>query len=383
MTQLAHPSSHESAAGGPSISVGSGWIAPAALVAIIVATAYLPAHQQGPFGVATVIALMATLYSVAVIVALPRLLRALVLRLAGRPFHVVLLGATGEELDDPGTPARWRMTAILAGTVAAVLAALASLWLAVGAPPDGYGHAIAVVSADTATLVALGTLVPAPPFVGWSLVLAVVDAAGVPRASRAKRAAGLARAIGTPLILAATTLATLADPLMALPLGLVLVAYVWRSTAVAVGREALVRFLEAHRVGDLVRPPIARVRPDDPIPSGLFAEAGPRGAVFVERGGFLVGAIGTHRLRHAADRLRSDGTWAGSMAPVAALSWLDASEPATRVLQAIRALGVVLVLVDAEIQAIEEDDLFEQAAAWSRGGTSPARREAPDTWWPQ
>ncbi len=357
---------------GPSVSVGHGWLMPAALVTFFLATAYLPAHEPGAPGIDALIALLAALYAAGLGVAAPRLARAVVLRLVGQPIRVVLLGATGDELSDAQIAARWRLAAIAAGGVAALVALSIATALVVASPTESYRHAIAVASANVALLVGIGTVAPAPPFVGWSLVLAILDGLGVARATRTPRAAALARGIAIPLILGVALLAAPLDPWMTLPLALLALAYVWYATTIAIGRDGLDRFLEAHRVADLARPPIRRVAREEQVPAEFLADRRSRGAVFVERAGFLIGAIGTHRLRWAAGPGRATGaSWAAAMVPVAQLRWLHVSDPATRVRDALRAGGVALVIVGSEIQAIEEDDLFDQAAAWVRSDTTP------------
>ena len=362
------------------ISLGSGWLMPAALVTFLLATVYLPAHQDGASGIAGIVALAAALYAAGLVIAAPRLARSAVLRLAGRRFRVVLIGIGEDELGDPSIAGRWRMLAIAAGATVSLLTVVAALLLASRAPASAYPHAVAAVAANVALFSALGTLVPAPPFVGWSLVLTVLDLAGTPRAARLRRAARVGRVLATPLLVAGATLLAPLDPWMAIPLGALAVVYVWRATDLAVGRDALARFLEAHTVGQLARPPILRVRPDDAMTPPTLARRRPGGAVFVEGNGFLVVAIGTHRLRRAGtgSEGRPGAAWRSVMVPLARLPWLERSEPATSLTEVLRASGVVLVAAAGEIRAVEEDALLDQAAAWSRGGTNPsARRGAP------
>ncbi len=175
--------------GGPSISIGTGWLLPAALVTFIVATGYLPAHGEGAPAPDALLALAAALYVAGLAIVAPRAVRALVLRLAGEPVRLVLLGTTGDELSDPRIAARWRLLAILSGALVALLTLLASVAFGSASASETYRHAIAMVAANVALLVVLGSVVPAPPYVGWSLLLTILDGIGVARTSRARRAA--------------------------------------------------------------------------------------------------------------------------------------------------------------------------------------------------
>ena len=361
-------------AGSRAVSLGNGWLMPAALIAFLLAAVYLPAHRDSAPGVSGLIALIAALYAAGMVIAAPRLARGAVLRIAGQPFRVVLLGGGEDEIGDPGVPGRLRLLAIAVGASVSLVLFVAGLQLASRAAVGSYPHAVATVAANVALISALGTLVPSPPFVGWSLALTVLDMAGTPRATRIRTAARLGRFVATPFIIGAAALATRLDPWMAIPLGLLGIAHVWHSTDVEVGGDTLARFLDAHTVGDLARPPMLRVGPDDLVTRDTLGGRGDRGAVFVEERHFVVGAIGTHRLRSAGagHGRRAETPWRATMVPVARLSWLHGSEPATRVPDALRPSGVVLVIIESEIWAIEEDDLFDQAAAWARG-----RRRAP------
>ncbi len=358
------------------ITLGTGWLMPAAIVTFVLATGYLPAHAKGAPGFGALLALVATLYAAGLVIAAPRLARSAILRLAGRPFRVVLLGAGDDALTDPGVAGRWRLLAIATGGAVSLLVLLAALRLASVVSVDAYPHALAAVAASVALLSALGTLVPAPPFVGWSLLLTVLDLTGATPRARIRRAARAGRLVATPAIAAAAALGTLLDPWMAIPLGLLAVAHVWHATTLEVGRDSLQRFLEAHTVGDLARPPLLRVRPDDIIATATLGGRGARGAVFVEDDRSLVGAIGTRRLIRTLGDRRAGVAWRTSMVPVAQLPWRRRNEPAGCVIEALHASGVVLVLNERETWAIEEDDLFDQAAAWVRATDPPGRQHA-------
>ncbi|MBI3747308.1 MAG: hypothetical protein HY262_00440 [Chloroflexi bacterium] len=191
MNPTAAPS-HSEQPGGP-ITVGSGWLWPAAVVAIYVALFYVPGHSPASGGSEDLVATIGALYVVALSVVGVRLLRGVILRAGGGHEAIVLLGRGPDPLTSGTIQPRWRLTAVAAGLLAPGAAAVAAWQLAAAADPTTYAHAIASLALSVNVVIAAGTLIPAPGFPGWALLLGIVDSAGVPPGLRVRRAARIAR----------------------------------------------------------------------------------------------------------------------------------------------------------------------------------------------
>lgn len=336
------------------MALGRGWLWPAAAVSAVLALAYLPAH-----GVRDVLDLLAStaaaLGLVALSVAAPRVAIRGVLHVRG-PFQ--LIGGRISALDDPERRPAHRLLALAvsAAVSASGLAAAAALSAAI--PAERSAHAVSLVVLAANAWLLFGNLVTAPPFGGWSLLLAVLDGLGTPRHRRLARA----RRIGRPSVLAVSLLlaagAVAVGHLALLVVATLLAWYGWIATAVAEVDDMLDRYLERRRLGDLLRPATVQVDADEPV-SELTASHRPTEVTLVFSRAGLIGAVGPRQLAGlpaSAVRLRCEQI----MVPLAELPILPATAPATDLLPLLRRHGFVLGWTGAGFGSIEEHDLLKQ-----------------------
>ena len=356
-------------------ALGSGWLWPAVLVALVVRLIYLPAHAEGANAADELAATIAGLYVVAMSVGLVRLVRGGVLRLAGSGEPIVVLGRGPEPMLDARILARWRLAAIGAGAIVAVAAVVAAALLGGTTAPTTYAHALASLALGVNLALAGGVLVPAPGFTGWALLLAVVDAAGAKPDQRIRRAAGLAQALGVPIFASlGVAAALLGDPMLVL-LGLFGAFFIGTQSRLAIGQDAIARFLKERVVGDLARPIASHAEADETVDAVMARLPTRPGVTVVEMNRALIGAIGPRQLA-ARDR-RHPGQWASElMIPLADLPLLPAAMPAADVLPAIGRHGFALVRGSGGLASIEADDLLAQILAGPSGSSAHADRHA-------
>lgn len=178
--------------GNVTLALGTAWVWPATFIALFVALIYLPAHQASPGVGEGFIAGLGALYVIGLSVVLPRLVRGGILRAAGSRDPIVLLGRGADPLVTATIRPRWRLLAIGAGAVLSTALALGSAALAGVAEEATYAHALVSLAFGTNVVVAAAAAFPTPGLTGWALLLALVDAAGVPADQRTRRAARLA-----------------------------------------------------------------------------------------------------------------------------------------------------------------------------------------------
>lgn len=353
-------------------ALGAGWVWPAVLVALFVSLIYLPAHAEGANATDELVATIAGLYIVAMSAGLVRLVRGGVLRLAGSGEPIVVLGRGPEPMLDARIRARWRLAAIGAGAFVAVTAVVAAALLGGTTAPATYAHALTNLTLGVNLALAGGVMVPVPGFTGWALLLAIVDAAGAKPDQRVRRAAGLARALGIPIFASLGVAAVfLGDPMLML-LGFFIAFFIGAQSRLAIGQDAIARFLNERVVGDLARPIASHAEADESV-DAVVARL-PVGPVVtaVETSGALIGALGPRQL--AARDLRHPGQRASElMVPLAEVPLLRASMPAADVLPAIGRHGFALVRGSGGPASIEADDLLAQILAGL-----PARDRAAD-----
>ena len=355
-------------------ALGQGWAWPAAVVGLFIALIYLPAHHSGDAGGDALVAAVGGLYVVGLSVALPRLVRGGILRLAGARDPIALFGRGTDPLGAVAIRPRWRLAAIGAGVVASSIAGIGAGALASVAEQVGYGHALASLALGANVVLAAGALVPIPGFTGWALLLAVVDAAGTPVELRVRRAARLAHGVGFPLFLVVGFAAgLLGDPMLMLT-GFLLAMLSWTQTDLAVGHDHIARFLGARIVGDLARPVANHVDADAPVDGVVTHEADARFVTVVETRGALVGAIGPRQLDEGARR-RAGQRCSEIMVPIENVPPLPAATPAATLLPALGRHGFVLVRMPGGLAYIEAADLLDRIlggdAVREPGGVSP------------
>lgn len=341
------------------VALGPGWVAPAAFVALMVSLVYLPSHHASPSAVDGLIAAVAALYVVGLSVALVRLVRGALLRLAGSPDPIVVLGQGPETIVDPRIPARWRLAAVLGGTLVAAIGAGVSGWLGIQANVTTYAHALATLGLGANLALAAAILVPAPSFAGWALILALVDVAGTPIDQRVPRTARLALAMGIPVLVAlGVSAVALGDPMLVV-LAVMLTVFIATRTGLAVGQDAISRFLEGRVAGDLARPIISHADADEAVEAVLLRLPAAAVVTAVEVSGALVGAVGPAQLA-GRDRERRGQRISELMVGLAQLPLLAASTSAGDLLPILARHGFVLVRAEGGLAYVEASDLLAQ-----------------------
>jgi len=358
------------------LALGAGWGWPALFVALFVTLVYLPTHAEGATAADGLMATIGGLYVVALSVALVRLARGGVLRVAGSREPIVLIGRGPEPMLDVRIRARWRLAAIGAGAVVAVAAVAGAALLGRAAAPTTFAHALAGLALGVNAALAASVLVPAPGFTGWALLLAVVDAVGTPLDRRVRRAAGLAQTIGVPAFAAlGVAAAFLGDPMLLL-LGLMVALFIGSQSGLARGQDAIARFLEARAVSDLARPLVSRADANESVDELVVRLPRPMGVTAVETSGAIVGVLGPRQLAAPDPGHRSQRA-SELMVPLAEVPLIPASGPAADLLAAIGRHGFALVRSPDGLAYIEEDDLLGQilagVAASITGSTGTSR----------
>lgn len=361
MNTTVAPSQGEQPAG--PVTLGSGWLWPAAFVAMFVALFYVPGHSPASGGSDDLVATIGALYVVGLIVVGVRLLRGTILRAGGSHQPIVLLGRGPDPLTSEAIRPRWRLTAVAAGAIAPVAAALAAWQLAAAADPTTYAHAIASLALSVSAVIAAGALIPAPGFPGWALLLGIVDSTGAPLEQRVRRAARIARAVGAPILFAAgIAAALLGDPMLML-LGFVLGFLTWSGGQAAAAQDATARFLAAHTAGEIARPIANDAAPDELIGNLMGRLRTDNTIVTVEAGGGVVGAIGPRQLA-ARDALKRDERCTEAMVPLGSLRLLGPASPAVDLLPEIARHGFALVTGPDGLGYVEASDLGRQIRIW-------------------
>lgn len=359
------------------VAVGPGWVGPAVFVALMLSLVYLPSHHASPRAVDGLVAAVAALYVVGLSVALVRLARGALMRVAGSPRPIVVLGQGPDTIADPRIPAGWRLAAVLAGTLVAAVGAGVSGWLGMQADDATYAHALANLGLAANLALAGAILVPAPGFAGWALLVAIVDMAGTPIDARIPRTARLARAMGIPVVLlVGLTAFVLRDPMLVL-LAVMLTMLIANRTGLAVGQDAISRFLAGRVAGDLARPIIGYADAAEAVDTVLMRL--PAGAVVtaVDVSGALVGAVGPAQLAGRGREHRGQRV-SEVMVGLAQLPLLAASTAAGDLWPMLARHGFVLVRADDGLAYIEANDLLAQIQGASGPSVAAAPADRPD-----
>ena len=354
------------------VTVGPGWFGSAVVAALLVSLIYLPSHNANASAVDGLIAAVAALYVIGLSVSLVRIVRGALLRLAGSPEPIVVLGRGPETIVDARIPAKWRLAAVLTGTLVAALGTGGSAWLGLQANAATYPHALATLGLGVNFAVAASILVPAPGFTGWALILALVDAAGTPFDQRIPRAARVARALGIPVVVALGVAAgALGHPMLVL-LAAMLTVFIATRTRLAVGQDSIGRYLEGRVAGDLARPIVSHADADEAVDAILLRSRAAAVVTAIEVSGALVGAVGPVQL---ADRdLGNRGQRISQlMVGLAELPLLAASTPAGDLVPMLARHGFVLVRAEDGLRYVETIDLLAQV----RGAGEPSTAAGP------
>jgi hypothetical protein len=348
--------------GDRALTLGSGWAWPAVLATLFVVLVYVPSHPSRG-GMDEAAASLALIYILGLSLMTPRLLRGVILRYGGGRDPIVLLGRGPEMLTAASIRARWRLAAVTASTAASLGATIVAARLADTANPASYQHGVAALAFGVNLVIAAGILVPAPGFAGWGLLLGLVDGTGAGPDRRLRRAARIAKNVGVPIILAVGVAAALVGDPMFLVIVLLLALMTWTQSTAVVGRDATARFLARHRAGEIVRPIMRHVDPDETLDVLLAFPRPDRVVTTVEVDGCVLGAVGPRQVA-VAGSVGGRAPCRDVMIPLAALRPLPASSPAADLLPMLGAYGFALVTGPDGLCYVEVSGLVTQIRIW-------------------
>jgi len=347
---------------GRTLTLGSGWVWPAVLAILFVVLVYVPSHPSRG-GMDEAAASLALIYILGLSLMTPRLLRGVVLRYGGGRGPIVLLGRGPEMLTSASIRARWRLAAVAASTAASLAATFVAARLADTANPVSYQHGVVALAFGINLVIAAGILVPAPGFAGWALLLGLVDGTGARPDRRVRRAARIAQVVGVPIMLAVGVAAALvADP-MFLVIAFVFALITWTQSTAVVGRDATAQFLAGHRAGEIVRPIIRHVDPEETLDGLLAYPRADHLVTMVEVDGCVLGAIGPRQMAGRGSVSRRERC-REVMIPLAALRPTAAGSPAAELLPILGAYGFALVAGPDGLGYVEVSDLAIQIRIW-------------------
>jgi len=336
------------------VALGRGWLWPAVLVTALLTLSYLPGHDARD-GLDVLASTVAALGLLALSVALPRAARS---RVLGDHGPLVLFGATGPGLDRPDRPVRRRLLAIGASVGVSAVALWVSALMTASLPVERSAHAVSLILVSVNIWLLLSNLVTAPPFGGWSFLLAMIDAVGTAPHRRLVHARRLGRVgvLAVSVLLGAWA-AVIGHPMLLFG-ALVLAWYGWIAPAMAVADDAISRFLGRRRVGDLLRPVATQFDTRDLV-AEVASTLPPNGVALVFRDAGLAGAIGPRQVAHLSPEMNLLRC-GQAMVPIDELSMVSATAPAVDLLPHLGRHGFVVVWAGAGFGYVEEHDLRER-----------------------
>jgi hypothetical protein len=352
-----------SSEGGPHsaiLAVGRGWAVPAMAVFAFVGLVYLPAHPAQS-AAQEILATVGAMYVIALVVAVPRVIRGAVLRRAGSREPIVVLGRDHGALTASSLAPRSRLLAVALGAASSTAGVLVAVSIGSSVAPGGYPHAIATLAAAANLTVVLGAIGPVPGSGGWAALLAIADARGASADDRVRWVARAARSVAVAVPSFAVALAIVTgDPMLAV-LGAILGLFVWTQAGAAAHADQAERFLARHTASDLARPLTATLRTDESVPKAALDV---RGAVSIvmDEGGALVGVLGPRQIRAAC---AGNLPCAGAMVPMRSVSVVAGQAAATAALGDLARHGFAVVRDAEGLGVIETDDLRRQIHLWA------------------
>jgi hypothetical protein len=337
------------------LTLGRGWLFPAAVLALILSSSYLPAH--GVVGLPAIAAgTIAALGLIAASLAAPRLIRGSVLARSGA---VALIGSEPAWEGEPAASARRRIAAVVlgAGLSAAGIAAFATLTFA--SDPATVRHAVMTVGLYANVALLLSNVIPVPPWPGWMLLVALIDRDGAPIDHRVNRAALIARGVIAIEAAAVGAVAIISTDLMLLVLAALLVWQGWMLTTVARADDVIQRFLTARRVGDLAQELSTTAGPNESTLVAAGRRTSERALIAVVDGDGFLGAIGPRQVA-ALPPSATQTPCRTAMVPLEHLELLRADAPATRALAQLSRHGFALVTGLPGLRYVEVGDLLQR-----------------------
>ena len=337
------------------LTLGRGWLLPAGLVALILAGSYLPAH-----GVAGLLNLAAAtivaLGLIAASLAAPRWIRGVVTARSG---SLPLLGSEPSWTSSPTRPPAGGVVAVALGAAASAAGIAASALLLAASDPVSAAHAVMVIALYVNVALLLSNVTPVPPWPGWQLLLALLDARSFAAEDRVDRAVPIARGVITAEAAAVAAVAASSSDWMLLVLATLLVWQGWMQTAIARADDLIHRYLTVRRLGDVARELSTTASPDEPALLAAARRPSDRALIAVMDGDGLLGAIGPRQA--AAVPPTAPGTACGDvMIPVDSLELQRAEAPAASALAQLNRFGFALVTSTGRLSYVEVDDLLQR-----------------------
>lgn len=330
------------------LALGRGWVVPGALVGLFLVGAYLPAH--GISGLSDLAAAaLTTLGMLAGSIAASRLVRGL---LVARPSSLVLIGSGPEQDSGTAASAVRRIAAVVAGaTVSAGLTAASAALLA-SIDPTSPGHAVTAIALFANVGLLLSNLVPAPPWPGWMLLLALLD-------DRLGRAVPIARGIFVAEATLLASLAVIASDGMLLVLAGWLVWHGWIQTAIARADDAIGRYLAARRLIQLAREVSVTAAPEELAMAAARRRDSDHALIAVLVGGGVVGIVGPRQLPGPSIGERM--TCGAAMVPLERLTLLNPDAAATAAVVQLERHGFALLRGGGgALRGVEVGDVLER-----------------------
>ena len=335
------------------LTMGRGWLLPAGLVALILVGSYLPAH-----GVVELLdiaaATTAALGLVAASLAAPRLIRGVVTARGG---NLPLIGSGPAWDAEPIASARRRIVAIFLGAAVSGTAIAAFAVLLAAGDPLSAGHAVMVIAVYANVALLLSNVTPVPPWPGFQLLLALLEARGFAAEDRADRAVPIARGVIAAEAAAVAAVAVSSSDWMLLMPATLLVWQGWMQTAIARADDLIHRYLTVRRLGDVARELSTTASPDEPALLAAARRPSDRALIAVMDGDGFLGAIGPRQA--AAVPPTAPGTACGDvMIPVERIELLRPEAPAASALAQLNRFGFALVTSTGRLSYVEVDDLL-------------------------
>jgi len=337
------------------LTLGRGWLLPASLVALILAGSYLPAH--GVAGLLDIAAsTIAALGLVAASLAAPRWIRGVVTARSG---SLPLLGSEQAWDAEPAVSARRRIVAVALGAAASAAAIAASASLLVGSDPVSAGHAVMVIALYANVALLLSNVTPVPPWAGWQLLLALLDARGIAAEERVDRAVPIARAVIAAEAAAVAAVAVSSSDWVLLVPAALLVWQGWMQTTIARADHVIHRYLTARRLGEVAQDLSTTARPDESALLAAGRRPSDRALVAVMDGDGFLGAIGPRQVA-AVSPTESRTRCSDVMIPVDRMELLRSEAPAASALVQLDRYGFALVTGTRRLRYVEVDDLLQR-----------------------
>ena len=338
-----------------SLVLERGWLFPTAVMALLLAGAFLPFHRVGdPLEVAT--ATIAALGLIGASVAAPRWVRGMV---AGSVGRIALLGSEPFPEVEEAPPAGRRIVAVALSAAVSMAGTAASAVLLTTFDPSTAGHAVLIVALYANVALLLTHVTPIPPWAGWTLLLAFLDRRPARAENRIDRAVPIAQLLIAAEAAAIVAIGVAASDWMLLVLPTFLIWQGWRQTAIAQADDVISRCLAARRLGAVARRLTTTAVPDEPALLAAARRPSSGALIAVMAGGALYGVVGPQQVA-AVVPTAPRTPCREVMIPVGDLQLLRADAPAASALPQLHRYGFAVVVDSGHLGYVKVDDLLQR-----------------------